>query len=66
MQHSGALAPFADARGLTVMAPFDIEGIDKVPASRAPSVGQHSTAVLAEAGYSAADIDRLRDLGAIA
>ncbi len=66
MRESGALAPFADGQGLTVMTPFDIDGVEKVPASRAPSVGQHSAAVLAESGYSADDIERLRGLGAVA
>jgi formyl-CoA transferase len=66
MRESGALAPFADGQGLTVMTPFDVEGVEKVPAARAPSVGQHSAAVLAEAGYSTDDIERLRGLGAVA
>jgi formyl-CoA transferase len=66
MRHCGALAPFADGRGLTVMTPFHIEGVDKLPAGRAPSVGQHSAAVLAEAGYSRDDIERLRGLGVVA
>ena len=66
MRHAGALVPFADGQGLTVMTPFHIDGVAKLPASRAPAVGQHNEAVLREAGYSAADVERLRGLGVVA
>ncbi|WP_428489425.1 CaiB/BaiF CoA transferase family protein [Rhodopila sp.] len=66
MRHSGALAPFGDGQGLTVMTPFHIDGVDKIPPARAPSVGQHNEAVLLGAGYSAADVERLRGLGVVA
>jgi crotonobetainyl-CoA:carnitine CoA-transferase CaiB-like acyl-CoA transferase len=65
MRHAGALVPFADGQGLTVMTPFHIDGVTKVPATRAPSVGQHNEAVLLEAGYSADDIERLQGLGVV-
>ena len=42
------------------------DGIDKVPPQRAPAIGQHSEAVLREAGYGADDIARLRSLGVLA
>ncbi len=66
MRHSGALVPFADGEHFTVMTPFHIDGVEKVPARRAPSVGQHDDAVLREAGYSDDDVTRLRGLGVIA
>jgi formyl-CoA transferase len=66
MRHSGALVPFADGLQETVMTPFHIDGIDKVPARRAPAVGEHNAAVLREAGYSEAEIERLRGLGVVA
>ena len=66
MRHSGALVPFADGRHLTVMTPFHIDGADKIPSRRAPSVGQHNEAVLAEAGFGAEEIQRLRSLGVVA
>ena len=66
MVHAGALVPFADGQGLTVAAPFHLEGSDKVAPRRAPAIGQHNDAVLAEAGYSADDIGRLRSLGVLA
>jgi formyl-CoA transferase len=65
LQRIGALVPFADGMGLTVSSPFHIEGETKVVPRRAPSVGQHSDAVLQEAGYSNTDIKRLRALGVL-
>jgi crotonobetainyl-CoA:carnitine CoA-transferase CaiB-like acyl-CoA transferase len=66
MRHAGALVPFADGQGLTVMTPFHIDGVNKIPAARAPSIGQHNESVLLEAGYSAEDVERLRGLGVVA
>ena len=66
MRHCGALAPFGDGQGLTVMTPFHIDGVEKVAPARAPSVGQHNVAVLRDAGYSADEVDRLRGLGVVA
>ena len=61
----GALVPFADGAGLTVSSPFHIEGEVKVAPARAPSVGQHSEAVLRDAGYSPEDIGKLKGLGVL-
>jgi crotonobetainyl-CoA:carnitine CoA-transferase CaiB-like acyl-CoA transferase len=66
MRDCGALVPFADGAELTVSSPFHIDGVDKVPAQRAPAVGQHSEAVLREAGYGGDEIARLRHLGVLA
>jgi crotonobetainyl-CoA:carnitine CoA-transferase CaiB-like acyl-CoA transferase len=66
MRHAGALVPFADGQGLTVATPFHVDGVEKVSARRAPSVGQHNAVVLAEAGYSAGEIEQLRGLGVVA
>jgi formyl-CoA transferase len=64
-QQIGALVPFADGKGLTVSSPFHLDGETKVAPRRAPSVGQHTDAVLQEAGLSAADIERLRSLAVL-
>ncbi len=61
----GALVPFADGVGLTVSSPFHIDGAIKVAPVRAPTVGQHSEAVLRDAGYSADEIARLTSLGVL-
>ena len=62
----GAIVPFADGKGETVSSPFHLDGEAKIAPRRAPSVGQHTEAVLAEAGYSGAEIARLRSLGVLA
>ena len=46
MRDCGALVPFADGDGLTVSAPFHLDGVNKVPPQRAPSLGEHSADVL--------------------
>ena len=61
----GALVPFADGKGLTVSSPFHVEGETKVAAARAPAIGEHSEAVLRDAGYPAAEIAKLRRLGVL-
>ena len=66
MRHAGALVPFADGKALTVATPFHIDGVEKLPAQRAPSVGQHNEVVLAEAGYTTGEIEQLRGLGVVA
>jgi formyl-CoA transferase len=66
MRASGALVRFADGHGLTVSAPFHIDGVEKIPPRRAPAIGQHSEAVLREAGYAPTEIARLRELGVLA
>jgi len=61
----GALVPFADGAGLTVSSPFGLDGATKVAPQRAPAVGQHSEAVLSDAGYTADEIARLKTLGVL-
>ena len=61
----GALIPFADGKGMTVAAPFHIEGEAKVAPLRAPAVGQHNEEVLTEAGYADDEIAQLKRLGVL-
>jgi len=64
-QRIGALVPFADGNGLTVSSPFQLDGEAKVAPRRAPSVGQHSDELLAEAGFAPAEIAGLRTKGVL-
>jgi crotonobetainyl-CoA:carnitine CoA-transferase CaiB-like acyl-CoA transferase len=42
-----------------------VHGVTKVPARRAPRIGEHNDQVLGELGFSATEIDALRVSGAI-
>jgi len=66
MRHAGALAPFADGQGLTVMTPFHVDSVEKVAAQRPPAVGQHNAAILQDAGYTRDEIETLRRLSVVA
>jgi crotonobetainyl-CoA:carnitine CoA-transferase CaiB-like acyl-CoA transferase len=50
---------------LTLAAPFRIEGVEPRPAGRAPTLGEHSSEILREAGFDAEDIERLRAAGVV-
>lgn len=65
MRAIGALVPFAESGTLTVSSPFQLDGEAKVTPRLAPKLGEHSDAVLREAGYSADEIDRLRERGVV-
>jgi crotonobetainyl-CoA:carnitine CoA-transferase CaiB-like acyl-CoA transferase len=68
MRASGALVPIDDERAgaaLTVSAPVWIEGQAKVAPRMAPAIGEHTVEVLREAGFAAAEIDRLLACGAV-
>jgi formyl-CoA transferase len=42
-----------------------VHGITKVPAKRAPGLGEHNDEVLKQLGFSSSEIDGLRTGGAI-
>jgi crotonobetainyl-CoA:carnitine CoA-transferase CaiB-like acyl-CoA transferase len=48
----------------TISSPIQVHGVAKVPAKRAPQLGEHNEDVLRELGFSATDIDGLRVSGA--
>jgi formyl-CoA transferase len=56
----GALRPIEGTPYLTVDSPFTIEGAAKTPARRAPDMGEHSSAILRDAGYSESEIAAFR------
>jgi formyl-CoA transferase len=54
-----------DALKFTVSSPMQIAGVAKVPAKRAPAIGEHNEEVLKELGFDREDIDSLRSNGVI-
>src|SRR2546421_6623825 len=49
----------------TISSPLQVHGVTKVPAHRAPKIGEHNEEVLRQLGFSASEIDGLRAGGAI-
>ncbi len=49
----------------TVSSPIQVHGISKVPARRAPALGEHSEEILEELGFEASEVDALRANGAL-
>jgi len=49
----------------TISSPIQVHGVSKVPAKRAPEIGEHNEEVLKELGFDAKGIDGLRTSGAI-
>jgi crotonobetainyl-CoA:carnitine CoA-transferase CaiB-like acyl-CoA transferase len=61
------VVPLEGVSGLeyTVNSPITFRGVSKVPAKRAPELGEHNDEVLAELGFSTEEIEGLRAAGAI-
>jgi formyl-CoA transferase len=49
----------------TISSPIRVHGVTKVPARRAPELGEHNDEVLKELGFDATEIDGLHASGAI-
>jgi crotonobetainyl-CoA:carnitine CoA-transferase CaiB-like acyl-CoA transferase len=49
----------------TISSPIQVHGVAKVPAKRAPEIGEHNEQVLRQLGFAATEIDALRAGGAI-
>src|SRR6202790_1789683 len=49
----------------TISSPIQVHGVAKVPAKRAPALGEHNEEVLTQLGFSAEEIDGLRTNGTI-
>src|SRR5438128_323559 len=61
------IVPLAGAGGKlssTISSPIQVHGVSKVPAKRAPALGEHNEEVLRQLGFSANEIDGLRANGA--
>lgn len=68
MRASGALVPIDDPRAgatLTVNSPITIAGQDTTPPRFAPAIGEHTVAILREAGVDEPEIERLLKAGAV-
>jgi len=50
----------------TVSSPIQVHDVDKVPAKRAPELGEHNEEVLKLLGFGAEEIDALRSTGVVA
>src|ERR1700760_3973776 len=49
----------------TISSPLKVHGVTKVPARRAPDVGEHNDDVLNELGFNSKEIEELRSSGTI-
>ena len=49
----------------TVSSPLQVHDVAKVPARRAPDLGEHNDEVLKQLGFTGGEIDDLRSGGAI-
>jgi formyl-CoA transferase len=49
----------------TISSPIQVHGVTKVPARRAPGLGEHTDEVLQELGFDADGIEGLRASGAV-
>jgi crotonobetainyl-CoA:carnitine CoA-transferase CaiB-like acyl-CoA transferase len=66
MRETEAVVPFQDSDLRTINTPIFIEGAKKVQPRMAPNVGQHSDEVLGAAGFTAAEIAKMRAAGIVA
>src|SRR3954466_6307967 len=67
LQLNDIVVPLEGAGGKltsTISSPIEVHGVTKVPAKRAPALGEHNEEVLKQLGFSASEIDSLRANGA--
>jgi formyl-CoA transferase len=49
----------------TISSPLQVHDVAKVPARRAPELGEHSEEILKQLGFNTKDIESLRTSGAV-
>jgi crotonobetainyl-CoA:carnitine CoA-transferase CaiB-like acyl-CoA transferase len=57
---NGIVVPLAGAGGNlknTISSPIKVHGVTKVPAKRAPELGEHNEEILKELGFDSKEID---------
>ncbi len=60
------VVPMEDPSVRTVRGPINVRGAAQVTPRRPPTVGEHTEAILQEAGFGSAEIEQLRSSGAVA
>ena len=68
LSENGIVVPLAGAGGNlknTISSPIQVHGVTKVPAKRAPDLGEHNEEILKELGFDAKEIDGFRTSGTI-
>jgi len=68
LRENNIVVPLEGAGGRlksTISSPMQVRGVTKVPARRAPEIGEHNEEVLKELGFDAGQIEALRASGAI-
>ena len=68
LQANDIVVPLEGAGGKltsTISSPIQVHGVAKVPARRAPAIGEHNEEVLRELGFSQDEIDGLHASGAV-
>ena len=69
LTENGIVVPIEGAGGklkFTISSPIQVHGVTKVPARRAPALGEHNQQVLEQLGFSATEIEGFRASRAIA
>jgi len=62
LRPNGIVVPLEGAGGKltsTISSPIQVHDVAKVPARRAPDIGEHNDEILRDLGFSAAEIDGL-------
>jgi crotonobetainyl-CoA:carnitine CoA-transferase CaiB-like acyl-CoA transferase len=68
LSENGIVVPLAGAGGNlknTISSPIQVHGVTKVPAQRAPELGEHNEEILKELGFDAKEIDGFRTSGTL-
>jgi crotonobetainyl-CoA:carnitine CoA-transferase CaiB-like acyl-CoA transferase len=68
LQLNDIVVPLEGAGGKltsTISSPIQVHGVAKVPAKRAPEIGEHNEEILRQLGFGANEIDVLRATGAV-